>query len=634
MLWLGDTCTCDARLLRSEGDGRAVQATARLRNRSRASSPRRRTSHLGRPRLRPERCERGLPLKAETLRLFTLYWANASFGLPELPGIFGVAPVRRPSTSCCSTTVTTAPTRTSPRARARGCSVSRSSPGSRTRCSARAAASSSSPAAASSGTPRRATRPLPVPDEQRRLADFPARRRIDGLIFLSGDGHFGELLRVERPAPTRSTSSRRARSPRARGRSPTPAERGNPQVVPGTLIGRRQFGLIRVTGPGPTAASRSRATTAQARCLWRTSFASPNCASRARRCRRHDPARDATGRAGLVPARPARLRPAPLAQALAAGPPSTRRSSSTATFSDALPSPADRRVEFIWDSRARARRRAAPRGGGLIVRHARAVEECRGWPARSRRRVYANHDYEPAARDRDAAVAHALAARGIPFRTCRPGVFERAEVMTQAGRRSRVHAVPERVAQGARAHRTSRRTTSTRMPRRSPAAAARMRLPALAAMGFERTNLAALGIVAGMPGAAARFADFRERIAAYKASRDFPAVRAPPTCRSTCASARSRCASSSRTPTRARCAPAARVRPPGCPSSSGASSTRRFSGTPAGRGEGVQAEYEALAFPNDGVRFTAWCEGRTGYPIVDAAMRQLNATGYMHNRCA
>ena len=31
--------------------------------------------------------------------------------------------------------------------------------------------------------------------------------------------------------------------------------------------------------------------------------------------------------------------------------------------------------------------------------------------------------------------------------------------------------------------------------------------------------------------------------------------------------------------------------------------------------------------------FQAWCEGKTGYPIVDAAMRQLNQTGWMHNRC-
>lgn len=36
---------------------------------------------------------------------------------------------------------------------------------------------------------------------------------------------------------------------------------------------------------------------------------------------------------------------------------------------------------------------------------------------------------------------------------------------------------------------------------------------------------------------------------------------------------------------------------------------------------------------NDKTLFKAWCEGRTGYPIVDAAMRQLNQTGWMHNRC-
>ena len=36
---------------------------------------------------------------------------------------------------------------------------------------------------------------------------------------------------------------------------------------------------------------------------------------------------------------------------------------------------------------------------------------------------------------------------------------------------------------------------------------------------------------------------------------------------------------------------------------------------------------------DDKERFMAWCEGRTGYPIVDAAMRQLNQTGWMHNRC-
>ena len=36
---------------------------------------------------------------------------------------------------------------------------------------------------------------------------------------------------------------------------------------------------------------------------------------------------------------------------------------------------------------------------------------------------------------------------------------------------------------------------------------------------------------------------------------------------------------------------------------------------------------------DDETQFQAWCEGKTGYPIVDAAMRQLNQTGWMHNRC-
>jgi deoxyribodipyrimidine photo-lyase len=43
-------------------------------------------------------------------------------------------------------------------------------------------------------------------------------------------------------------------------------------------------------------------------------------------------------------------------------------------------------------------------------------------------------------------------------------------------------------------------------------------------------------------------------------------------------------------------------------------------------------EYDALKWSDNQEHFVAWCEGRTGYPIVDAAMRCLNATGWMHNR--
>ncbi len=43
--------------------------------------------------------------------------------------------------------------------------------------------------------------------------------------------------------------------------------------------------------------------------------------------------------------------------------------------------------------------------------------------------------------------------------------------------------------------------------------------------------------------------------------------------------------------------------------------------------------FKNFPWENDEVKFKAWCEGKTGYPIVDAAMRQLNETGWMHNRC-
>lgn len=42
--------------------------------------------------------------------------------------------------------------------------------------------------------------------------------------------------------------------------------------------------------------------------------------------------------------------------------------------------------------------------------------------------------------------------------------------------------------------------------------------------------------------------------------------------------------------------------------------------------------YDRVVWRNDAQEFKAWCDGRTGYPIVDAGMRELNETGFMHNR--
>ncbi|MFO7656063.1 MAG: deoxyribodipyrimidine photo-lyase [Bacteroidales bacterium] len=49
-------------------------------------------------------------------------------------------------------------------------------------------------------------------------------------------------------------------------------------------------------------------------------------------------------------------------------------------------------------------------------------------------------------------------------------------------------------------------------------------------------------------------------------------------------------------------------------------------------GHAFHQKYDNLEWDENQDKFTAWCEGRTGFPIVDAGMRQLNTTGWMHNR--
>jgi deoxyribodipyrimidine photo-lyase len=51
-----------------------------------------------------------------------------------------------------------------------------------------------------------------------------------------------------------------------------------------------------------------------------------------------------------------------------------------------------------------------------------------------------------------------------------------------------------------------------------------------------------------------------------------------------------------------------------------------------GRGHAFKRAYEKIPWRNNETEFHVWCEGRTGYPLVDAGMRQLKETGFMHNR--
>jgi deoxyribodipyrimidine photo-lyase len=48
--------------------------------------------------------------------------------------------------------------------------------------------------------------------------------------------------------------------------------------------------------------------------------------------------------------------------------------------------------------------------------------------------------------------------------------------------------------------------------------------------------------------------------------------------------------------------------------------------------QSFKPKYDQMVWENNQLHFKAWCEGKTGYPMVDAGMRELNSTGFMHNR--
>ncbi|MFZ1527531.1 MAG: deoxyribodipyrimidine photo-lyase [Ferruginibacter sp.] len=51
-----------------------------------------------------------------------------------------------------------------------------------------------------------------------------------------------------------------------------------------------------------------------------------------------------------------------------------------------------------------------------------------------------------------------------------------------------------------------------------------------------------------------------------------------------------------------------------------------------GKGKSFKPAYDKIKWKNNEAEFEKWCSGQTGYPIVDAGMRELNSTGFMHNR--
>jgi len=302
---------------------------------------------------------------------------------------------------------------------------------------------------------------------------------------------------------------------------------------------------------------------------------------------------------------------------------------------DALPSRRDRRVEFIHQSIAELKDSLKKLGGDLIVRHARADEAI---PALARElkvdAVLANEDYEPMAIARDARVRESLREHGTGFQTFKDTViFEKDEILTQAGGTYSVF-TPYKNA-------WLKKLDDFQLKPYPVAAYAKhlavpkikLEMPALAQLGFEATNLPSLGIEGGEAAAAALRDDFVSRIDGYREARDFPAVRGV-----SYLSVHNRFGTISiRELASIAHAETLRKKNAGAETWLSELIWRDFYFQiiyhhPHAARSAFRPEYDAIRWPNDPALFAAWHHARTGYPIIDAAMRQINESGYMHNR--
>ena len=307
---------------------------------------------------------------------------------------------------------------------------------------------------------------------------------------------------------------------------------------------------------------------------------------------------------------------------------------------------ADRRVEFILasllelDAHLRELgREQGSEGVGLIVRHARAQETIAQLAQTLQvQAVFANHDDEPAAHVRDAQVLGALAHEGIMFHGFKDQVIlERREVLTQAGHAFGVftpykNAWLKKLEPFHLKAYPVQRYVDALAPVPTTVKAT---MPSLENLGFEPSNLNQLKIPTGASGAHQLFEDFADRIDRYRDTRDFPAVKGP-----SYLSVHLRFGTIS---IRSVASVAYALHLQG---NLGASTWlseliwRDFyhqilANFPHVVGKAFKPEYDHIKYEHGKHAkrmFEAWCKGRTGYPLVDAAMAQINQTGYMHNR--
>ena len=298
---------------------------------------------------------------------------------------------------------------------------------------------------------------------------------------------------------------------------------------------------------------------------------------------------------------------------------------------DKLKNKSDKRLTFIYDSLAEIEKQLQKKGSSLIVRYGKPEDEIPKLCEELRiDKVFTNRDYEPYAKKRDELVAKKLKASGIEFETFKDSAFhEKHEILTGSGSLYKVFTPYknkwlEKFEESGKVIPDYKCELKNLRKFSNPKNI--LETDWYKVMGFHPSPSV---LKAGTNEALKRLEAFENHMNKYKEARDFPAIEG-----------------TSNLSTYIRFGNISvrdMIRSGVSKRSEGASTWvaeiiwRDFyhmilDTHPYVEKESFKREYDQIKWLGSDEDFKAWCEGRTGFPVVDAAMRCLNETGMMHNR--
>jgi deoxyribodipyrimidine photo-lyase len=281
---------------------------------------------------------------------------------------------------------------------------------------------------------------------------------------------------------------------------------------------------------------------------------------------------------------------------------------------DRLEDKADARVEFIHSQLLEIKTKLGQKGSSLLIKYGKPEdiypELLQEFDIHS---VYTNRDYEPYAKERDAKVESILKEKGVTFLSFKDQViFEPGEILNGSGEFYKVFTPFSR--NWLEKYKSTKVQTLDAPNWKNLYSISPLDMISLAEMGFEKTSISIPPKVTD-----------EDLISHYDKTRNFPAQNG-----TTRLGIHLRFGTIS---VRKLAQVAARLNE----TYLNELIWREFymmilAYSPQVTERAFKPSYDHIPWRNNEMEFQAWCEGRTGFPIVDAGMRELNTTGYMHNR--